>query len=131
MQQQIDDFTILLPHSTDMRAGDSEVYSGLEGLWRMIERYQMTSPISISVIDNKAGHVRAIGGNYDQATGWNLKDEKSTMTPALAGNLVFPLTIRVQDAEGNILKMKLQVRNSEAENSSSCQKPSIAALPHN
>jgi hypothetical protein len=107
--QQIDDFTILLAESTDLDACDLKVYSGLDRLWRMVDRYEMTSPISISVVDSKAGHVRAICGNHHHATGWNLKDETATAAPALAGNLEFPLTIRVQDAKGNILKMRLQV----------------------
>jgi hypothetical protein len=111
-----------------MGACDLEVYRGLERLWRMIERYAMRSPISINVVDNKAGQVRSICGNHDQATGWKLSDQ--TPTPAPAGNVEFPLTIRVQDARGNILKMRLQVRGSETENTSSRQKPSVAALPH-
>jgi hypothetical protein len=39
------------------------------------------------------------------------------VAPALAGDLGFPLAIRVQDAKGNILKMKLEVRKNKAENS--------------
>jgi hypothetical protein len=41
MQRQIDDFTIILPHSTDMGACDLKVYSGLDRLWRMVARYTM------------------------------------------------------------------------------------------
>jgi hypothetical protein len=109
-----------------MDACDLKVYGGLDRLWRLVERYGMTSPISISVVDSKAGHVRSICGNHHQVTGWNLKDETSAAAPALAGNLEFPLTIRVQDVKGNILKMRLQVQESKAENSASCQKTSIA-----
>jgi hypothetical protein len=129
MPREIDDFTIALHHSTDMGACDLEVYRGLEGLWRMVERYAMRSPISISVVDNKAGQVRSICGNHHQATGWKLSDQTPTLAPASAGNVEFPLTMRVQDAKGNILKMRLQVRGSETENTSSCQKRSVA-LPH-
>jgi hypothetical protein len=130
MPQEIDDFTILLRHSTDMGACDLEVYCGLEQLWRMVDRYAMRSPISISVVDSKAGHVRSICGNHHQATGWKLSDQAPSLAPALAGDVEFPLTIRVQDARGNILKMRLQLRGSETENASSCQKPSAVELPH-
>ena len=130
MPQEIDDFTIALHPSTDMGACDLEVYRGLERLWRMVERYAMRSPVSISVVDNKARHVRSIRANHHQATGWKLNDQALCLAPALAGNVEFPLTIRVQDARGNVLKMRLQVRGSETENTSSCQKPSVAALPH-
>lgn len=129
MPQEIDDFTIPLHHSTDMRACDLEVYRGLEQLWRMVERYAMTSPISISVVDSKAGDVRSIRGNHHQSIGWKLSDQTPALAPALAGDVEFPLTIRVQDARGNILKMRLQVRGSETEGTSSCPKPSVA-LPH-
>jgi hypothetical protein len=129
MPREIDDFTIALPQSTDLGDCDLEVYRGLERLWRMVERYAMRSPILISVVDSKAGHVRSIHGNHDQATGWKLSDQTPTLTPALAGNVELPLTIRVQDAKGNILKMRLQVRSSETENTSSCQEPSVAP-PH-
>lgn len=130
MPRELDDFTIALHQSTDMGACDLEVYRGLERLWRMVERYAMRSPISISVVDSKAGPVRSIHGNHDRATGWKLSDQTPALAPAPAGNVEFPLTIRVQDAKGNILKMRLQVHGGETENASSCQKPSVAPLPH-
>jgi len=106
MPREIDDFTILLPHSTDVHACDLKVYSSLDRLWRMVARYRMASPLTITVIDNKAERVRSISGDHDQATGWKLKDG----TPrALGGNVEFPLTIRVQDARGSILKMRVQL----------------------
>lgn len=69
MEQQIDDFTILLPQSTDMDACDLKLYSGLDRLWRMVARYRMASRLTITVVDKKAEHVRAICGNHHQATG--------------------------------------------------------------
>lgn len=128
MEQDIDDFTIVLPQPIDMSSCDLKLYSGLDRLWRMVERYQMTSPISIRVFDNKAGHVRAIRSSKDATTGWTLKDETSTATPVCAGQVEFPLTIRVQDAKGNILKMKLQVADGDAEKASSFQEQSTAEL---
>ena len=106
MPQEIDDFTIPLAHSTDMGACDLKVYSGLDRLWRMVARYSMASPLAITIVNNKAEQVRSIRGNHDQATGWKLKDETP---PARAGNVEFPLTIRVQDARGSILKMRVQL----------------------
>ena len=107
MPEAIDDFTIQLAHSTDMHACDLKVYSGLDRLWRMVARYRMASPLTITVIDNKAEHMRSICGDHDQTTGWKLKEE----TPrALASNVEFPLTIRVQDARGNTLKMRVQLK---------------------
>jgi hypothetical protein len=106
MPEAIDDFTIQLPHSTDMHGCDLKIYRGLDRLWGMVERYRMTSPLTITVIDNKAQHVRSISGNRDQATGWKLKDGKP---PALTGTVEFPVTIRVEDARRSILKMRIQL----------------------
>ena len=66
----------------------------------------MTSPLTITVLDNKAERVRSICGNLHQATGWELKNESE---PAVAANAEFPLTIRVQDARGNILKLRVEL----------------------
>jgi hypothetical protein len=109
MPQEIDHFTIPVPQSIDMGACDLEVYSGLHRLWRMVARYTMASPLTITVVDNKAEHVRSIRGSYDQATGWKLRDATSTVVPAVPGNVEFPVTIRVQDARGSILKMRVQI----------------------
>jgi hypothetical protein len=109
MQQGIDDFTIVLPELTDMAACDLKVYEGLDRLWRMVERYKMTAPIAIRVLDNKARCVRAIRGTRYQAAGWQLEDETTAVAPPLGGEVEFPLTINSQDAKGNILKMRLQL----------------------
>jgi hypothetical protein len=66
----------------------------------------MTSPLTITVVNNKAERVRSIRGNHHETIGWELKDE---IEPPVAGNAEFPLTIRVQDARGNILKLRLQL----------------------
>ena len=50
----MDDFTIILPELTDMTSCDVKVYEGLERLWRMVERYKMTAPITITVVDKTA-----------------------------------------------------------------------------
>jgi len=108
MPQGIDDFTIFLPELTEMAAGELKVYYGLDRLWRMVERYKMTAPIAIRVVDNKASCVRTIRGNRYQAAGWQLEDETTAAAPPLGGEVESPLTINVQDAKGNILKMRLQ-----------------------
>jgi hypothetical protein len=105
MPQGIDDFTIVLPEWTDMAARELKVYDGLDRLWRMVERYKMTAPIAIRVVDSKAKCVRAIRG-----TRWQLQDETIAVASPLGGEVEFPLTINVQDAKGNILKMRLQLR---------------------
>jgi hypothetical protein len=46
MAQAIDDFTIVLPELTDMAACELKA-SGLDRLWRMVERYKITAPIAI------------------------------------------------------------------------------------
>ncbi len=109
MPQGIDDFTIVLPDLTDMAACELKVYDGLDRLWRMVERYKMTAPIAIRVVDNKARCVRAIRGSRYQAAGWQLEDETTAVAPSLGGEVEFPLTINSQDAKGNILKMRLQL----------------------
>jgi len=105
----MDDFTIILPGLTDMTSSDLKVYDGLDRLWRMVERYKMTAPITITVVDKKARHVRAIRGDRIQAGAWRLEDKQTAATPPFQGEFEFPLTINVQDAKGNILKMRLQL----------------------
>jgi hypothetical protein len=109
MPQQIDDFTIALRELTDMGACDLKVYNNLDRLWRLVERYKMTAPITIGVVDKKARYVRAICGNHDQTAGWQLNEETSAVTQTSGAEVEFPLTIRVQDARGNVLKMRLQL----------------------
>jgi len=108
MPQKIDDFTIVLSEWTDIAECELKVYAGLDRLWSMLERYKMTAPIAIRVVDNKARCVRAIRGTRYQAGGWQLEDETTAVAPPLAGEVEFPLSINVQDARGNILKMRLQ-----------------------
>jgi hypothetical protein len=109
MPQGIDDFTIVLPELTDMAACELQVYDGLDRLWRMVQRYKMTAPVAIRVVDNKARCLRAIRGTRYQAAGWQLDDETTAVAPPLGGEVEFPLTINAQDAKGNILKRRLQL----------------------
>jgi len=119
MPQGIDDFTIVLPQFRDMGACELNVYSGLDQLWRMVERYKMTAPVTIRVVDHNDRHVRTISGHQHQTAGWQLKDEISAVDQATAGEVEFPLTIAVQDSRGNILKMRLQLSPRRALYSSS------------
>lgn len=119
MPQRGDDFTIVLPKSTDMATCELEIYNGLDRLWRMVERYKMTAPIAIRVVDNKARSVRAFRGDRRQTNGWQLEDETPPVKPLLGDEAEFPLTISVQDAKGNILKMKLQLAGSQTAESHS------------
>ena len=109
MAQKIDDFTIVLPEWTDWAECELKVYGGLDRLWRMVERYKMTAPIAIGVLDNKARCVRAIRGTRSQAAGWQLEDEPTAVTPPIESEVEPPLTLNVQDAKGNVLKMRLQL----------------------
>lgn len=112
MPQEIDDFTIILPRLSDMAGCGLEVYEQLDRLWRMVERYRMTIPITIKVVDNKARSVRAFRANRNQAGAWQLTDESAVVAPPLAGEVEFPLTLNAQDAKGNILKMRLQLETA-------------------
>jgi hypothetical protein len=109
MPQAIDDFTIVLPELTDMVTGELKIYDGLDQLWRMVEHYQMTTPLSIRVIDNRARCVRTIRGIHHPTTGWQLVDDTLSVKAAPGNEVDFPLTINTQDARGNILKMKLRL----------------------
>ena len=109
MPQKIDDFTMVLPECTDMAECELKVYEGLDRLWRMLERYKMTAPIAIRVVDNQARCMRAIRGNRSQAAGWQLEDEATAVTSPIESEVEPPLTINVHDAKGNILKMRLQL----------------------
>jgi hypothetical protein len=62
MPRAIDHFTIVLPELTDMAACELKVYDGLDRLWRLVEKFKMTIPIAIRVVDNKARSVRAFRG---------------------------------------------------------------------
>jgi hypothetical protein len=106
MAPEVDDFTIPWHESADMGACDLKVYSDLDRLWRMVDRYKMKSPISICVVDRNDACIREIGGIHDPATGWHLNDETSVVVPVDGPEL--PLTLRVRDARGNILKMRVQ-----------------------
>jgi hypothetical protein len=108
MPHVIDDFTIILPKYTDMAACGLKVYEQLDQLWRMVERYKMTTPIKMRAVDNKARCVRAFRANRNQTGVWQLEDEPTAVAPPLSGEVEFPLTINAQDAKGNILKMRLQ-----------------------
>ena len=108
MWQGIDDFTIVLPELIDMASCELKVYDGLDQLWRMVERYKMTAPVAIRVVDNKARCMRAIRGNRSQAAGWQV-EEAITVTPSSESEVNPPLILNVQDAKGNILKMRLQL----------------------
>jgi hypothetical protein len=105
----MDDFTINLPALPDITSCDLKAYDGLYRLWRMVERYKMTTPIIITVVDNAARQVRAIRGDRIQAGAWRLQDTPTAATPPIEGEFKFPLIIHVQDAKGNILKMRLQL----------------------
>ena len=109
MQQGIDDFTIVLPELIDMASCELKVYDGLDRLWRMVERYKMTAPIAIKVADPKASCVRAILDTRCQAAHWQLRDEPTAVASPLGSEVEFPLTMNLQDAKGNVLKMKLQL----------------------
>jgi hypothetical protein len=81
----------------------------------MLERYKMTAPITIRVLDNQARCIRAIRGNRSQAAGWQLKDEATAVTPLIASEVEPPVILNVQDAKGNVLKMRLQLGVVESE----------------
>jgi hypothetical protein len=115
MPQGVDDFTIVLPELTDMAVCELKVYEGLDRLWRMVERYKMTAPITIRVADNGARCVRAIRGTRYQAAGWQLEDETTAVASPRGGEVEYPLSINVQDARGNILKMRLQLGVTKSE----------------
>jgi len=74
----------------------------------MVESYKMTAPITITVVDKTATLVRAIRGCRNPAGAWQLEDAPNAATPPLGGEFEFPLTLKVQDAKGNILKMRVQ-----------------------
>src|SRR6267378_2633430 len=110
MSRTVDDFTIVLAQLGDMGACELKVYSEITQLWQMVERYKMTAPITIKIVDHKDGYIRTIRGRHDQIAGWQLHDEP-TAIDQIAAAVEFPLTIRVEDAKGNILKMRLQLEH--------------------
>ena len=115
MPQEVDDFTIILPEWIDMANCELEMYDGLDRLWQMVERYRMTAPIAIRVIDNEATCVRTIRGIRSQIAVWQLEDEPTAVTPSIESKIRSPLTLNVQDAKGNVLKMRLGARGHALE----------------
>ena len=111
----MDDFTIILPALPDMASCDLKLYGALDRLWRMVERYKMATPITITVVDKVARNVRAIRGYRIQAGAWQLEDTVTAATPPSDGEFEFPLIINVQDAKGNILKMRLPLEVAKTE----------------
>jgi hypothetical protein len=108
MPQGVDDFTIILPEWYDMAACELRVYEGLDQLWQMVERYKMTAPVTIRVVDSQAKCVRAIRCTRHPTAGWQLEDETAVVGSPLVRTLDFPLTINSQDAKGNILKIRVR-----------------------
>ena len=104
----MDDFTIILSELINLASCDLKVFYGLDRLWRMVERYKMTTPITITVVDEMARQVREIRGCRNQGGAWQLKDTPTAATPPIDEELEFPLILKVQDANGNILKMRVQ-----------------------
>ena len=87
----MDDFTIILSESADMISCELKVYEGLDRLWRMVERYKMTAPIAITVVDKAARDVRTIRGVRIRAGAWQLENTSFAATPPLEGEVEFPL----------------------------------------
>jgi len=71
----------------------------------------MTKPIPVKIVDHNDGYIRTIRGRHDQIAGWQLHDEPSAIGQTAAAAVEFRLTIRVEDAKGNILKMRLQLEH--------------------
>ena len=101
MPHAMDDFTIILPELTDMASCDLKVYGGLDRLWRMVERYKMTAPITITVVD-RPDTFGQFGAIVSRQGAWQLEDATNAATPPLGGEFEFPLTSKVQDGKGNI-----------------------------
>ena len=75
----------------------------------MVEKYKMTAAIAIRVSDNKARCARVLRGNRYQSASWQLEEETTAVESLPGGDVEFPLSINVQDAKGNILKMRVQL----------------------
>src|ERR1700746_1623767 len=86
----MDHFTIILPELIDMSPCDLRVYDGLERLWRMVERYKMTAPITITAVDKAARRLRAIRGHRIQTGAWQLEDTLTVATPPMPDEFEFP-----------------------------------------
>jgi hypothetical protein len=67
----------------------------------------MTAPITITVVD-RPDTFGQFGAIVSRQGAWQLEDATNAATPPLGGEFEFPLTLKVQDAKGNILKMRVQ-----------------------
>jgi hypothetical protein len=109
MPQGIDDFTIVLPELAGLATLGLQTHDGFDRLWRMVERYKMTDPVAITVIDHKARCLRAFRAYRHPATGWQLEEKSPSVEWPWGDEVEFPLTLNAQDSKGNILKMRLQL----------------------
>jgi hypothetical protein len=103
-----DDFTILLPEGADILRGDLNVYVGLHHLWRMVERYKMTSPVTFRVVDKRARCVRSFRGTHTLEGNWQLEETAAAQPSPEEVALELPLNLNSEDAKGNVLKMRVQ-----------------------
>lgn len=103
-----DDFTILLPEGTDILRCDLNVYVGLHHLWRMVERYKMTSPVTFRVVDKQARCVRSFRGTHTLEGNWQLEETAVAESSPEVTAVEFPLNVNSEDAKGNLLKMRVQ-----------------------
>jgi hypothetical protein len=103
-----DDFTILLPEGADILRGDLNVYVGLHHLWRMVERYKMTSPLTFRVVEKRARYVRSFRGTHTLEGNWQLEETAAAQPSPEEVALELPLNLNSEDAKGNVLKMRVQ-----------------------
>lgn len=102
-----DDFTVILPPGFDAAACGWKEYEGLDRLWRMVERYQLTAPVAVEVVDRLGHSVREFHGTRGQGGGWQLEEAPVPTEAPPHGEPEFPLILKMRDAKGNILKMRL------------------------
>jgi len=113
--QATDDFTIIFDEPVNLDSCDVHLFEELTQLWRLVQRYGMRTPLTINVLDSRAICVRRLGAICSQVGGWRLTDETTVKNPVSDnGPVTFPVLINSEDANGNILKLRVQLATKPA-----------------
>jgi hypothetical protein len=105
-----DDFTIVLDEPENLESCGVEFFERLSQLWKLVQRYEMNTPLTIDVADSQPVCIRILKAVRDKAGTWQLTDETPpTSTGREVKSITFPLIMSSKDLTGNILKVRVQL----------------------
>jgi hypothetical protein len=109
-----DDFTIVLDEPWNMESCGVEVFEGLGQLWKLVQRYGMKTPLSITVVDSQSDCIRTLAAALGKTGVWQLTDQMQPTNAAYERkSITFPLIIHSVDPSGNILKVRVELATKQ------------------